>query len=190
MAQAKTLTEGEIQKLLDHIATKPNAARNRVMFLLTVWAGLRVSEVAALKLSDVRNKDGSIRGEIYLDASRVKHGHAGVVFLNARLQGELDTYIRGKPWFDPQQSLFTTQARPRKGFTANTMTQTFYYLYRGAGIQGASSHSLRRTFITNLASRGIGVRVLASLAGHQSISVTQRYIDVNDDMKRRAVELV
>ncbi|NDA25206.1 MAG: hypothetical protein EBZ06_12950, partial [Betaproteobacteria bacterium] len=66
MAQAKTLTEGEIQKLLDHIATKPNAARNRVMFLLTVWAGLRVSEVAALKLSDVRNKDGSIRGEIYL----------------------------------------------------------------------------------------------------------------------------
>ncbi|NDF51570.1 MAG: site-specific integrase, partial [Betaproteobacteria bacterium] len=48
MAQAKTLTEGEIRKLLDHIATKPNAARNRVMFLLTVWAGLRVSEVAAL----------------------------------------------------------------------------------------------------------------------------------------------
>ncbi|NDA93838.1 MAG: hypothetical protein EBX90_11275 [Betaproteobacteria bacterium] len=88
MAQAKTLTEGEIQKLLDHIATKPNARRNRVMFLLTVWAGLRVSEVAALKLSDVRNKDGSIRGEIYLDASRVKHGHAGVVFLNARLQGQ------------------------------------------------------------------------------------------------------
>ncbi|NCX43831.1 MAG: site-specific integrase [Betaproteobacteria bacterium] len=126
MAQAKTLTEGEIQKLLDHIATKPNARRNRVMFL-------------------------------------VKHGHAGVVFLNARLQGELDTYIRGKPWFDPQQSLFTTQARPRKGFTANTMTQTFYYLYRGAGIQGGSSHSGRRTFITTLANKGVSVRLLASL---------------------------
>jgi integrase/recombinase XerD len=48
----------------------------------------------------------------------------------------------------------------------------------------------RRTFITNLASKGIGVRVLASLAGHRSIAITQAYIDVNDDMKRRAVELV
>jgi integrase/recombinase XerD len=40
-----------------------------------------------------------------------------------------------------------------------------------------------------LANKGIGVRVLASLAGHRSIAVTQAYIDVNDDMKRRAVEL-
>ena len=57
-------------------------------------------------------------------------------------------------------------------------------------INGASSHSGRRSFITNLAGKGIGVRVLASLAGHKSIMVTQQYIDVNDDMKRNAVELV
>jgi integrase/recombinase XerD len=70
------------------------------------------------------------------------------------------------------------------------MTQHFYWLYKKAGIEGASSHSGRRTFITTLASKGIGVRVLASLAGHRSIAVTQRYIDVNDEMKRNAVELV
>ena len=69
------------------------------------------------------------------------------------------------------------------------MTQFFHYLYRRAGIEGASSHSGRRTFITNLASKGVGVRVLMSLAGHRNISTTQAYIDVNDDMKRRAVEL-
>jgi integrase/recombinase XerD len=49
---------------------------------------------------------------------------------------------------------------------------------------------MRRTFITNLANKGIGVRVLASIAGHRSIAVTQRYIDVNDEIVRRAVELV
>ena len=70
------------------------------------------------------------------------------------------------------------------------LTQNFFWLFKRAGIAGASSHSMRRTFITNLASKGIGVRVLASLAGHRSIAVTQRYIDVNDDMKRNAVELV
>jgi integrase/recombinase XerD len=49
---------------------------------------------------------------------------------------------------------------------------------------------MRRSFITNLAARGIGVRVLAELAGHRSIAVTQKYIDVNDDMKRNAVEMI
>jgi integrase/recombinase XerD len=48
---------------------------------------------------------------------------------------------------------------------------------------------MRRSFITNLANKGIGVRMLASLAGHRSIAVTQKYIDVNDDMMRNAVEL-
>jgi integrase/recombinase XerD len=49
---------------------------------------------------------------------------------------------------------------------------------------------MRRTFITMLTNKSIGVRVLASLAGHRSIAVIQRRIDVNYDMKRRAVELV
>ena len=48
---------------------------------------------------------------------------------------------------------------------------------------------MRRSFIPNLATKGIGVRVVASLAGHLSIAVTQKYIDVNDDMMRNAVEL-
>jgi site-specific recombinase XerD len=59
-----------------------------------------------------------------------------------------------------------------------------------AGLDGATSHSGRRSFITTLASKGIGVRVLASLAGHESIATTQAYIHVNDEMKRAAVELV
>ena len=62
--------------------------------------------------------------------------------------------------------------------------------WRTAYVFGASSHSGRRTFITNLANKGVGVRLLASLAGHRNISTTQAYIDVNDDMKRRAVELI
>ncbi|MDP4301362.1 tyrosine-type recombinase/integrase, partial [Leptothrix discophora] len=55
--------------------------------------------------------------------------------------------------------------------------------------EGATSHSGRRTFITNLAAQGVSVRVLAALAGHRSIQTTQRYIDVNDNMLRRAAEL-
>ena len=66
----------------------------------------------------------------------------------------------------------------------------FFWTYKRAGLNNASSHSGRRSFITSLAVKGVGVRVLASLAGHKSIAVTQRYIDVNDEMKRNAVELI
>ena len=57
-------------------------------------------------------------------------------------------------------------------------------------ILGATSHSGRKTWLTKLSSKGVGVRVLAEMAGHASIQTTQRYIDVNDDMMRSAAELI
>jgi integrase/recombinase XerD len=110
------------------------------------------------------------------------------VFLPQKLRAELTKYMVQRKGAISNQPLFITAGR--KCFTANVMTQHFHYLFKKAGIAGASSHSMRRTFITNLATKGIGVRVLASLAGHRSIAITQRYIDVNDDMKRNAVEMV
>jgi integrase/recombinase XerD len=89
---------------------------------------------------------------------------------------------------DLSKPLFRTQKRD--SFDANTLCQFFHHLYKQAGIDGASSHSGRRTFITTLANKGVGVRVLMSLAGHRNISTTQAYIDINDGMKRKAVELI
>ena len=190
MAAAKSLTHAELEHALAHISNTTFAQRDRAMLLVMVLAGLRVSEVANLKLNDVRDANGAIRAEIYLSANRVKHGHARTVYVSTRLQAELDAYVRSRKWYEDTQPLFTTYSSPRKAFTPNVLSQHFYWLFKKAGISGASSHTMRRSFITTLASKGIGVRVLASLAGHRSIAVTQRYIDVHDDMKRNAVELV
>lgn len=190
MATAKSLTPIEISKVLNHIATQPNAARNRAMLMLTVAAGLRVSEVAGLKISDVLDCKGTVKSEIYLAAHRVKHAHARRVFLNSRVQQELQDYLASKQHTALDLPLFATNRGARCAFSANTLTQHFFWLYRKAGIEGASSHSGRKTFLTSLASQGISVFILASLAGHKSISTTQRYITVNDDAKRRAVELI
>jgi integrase/recombinase XerD len=190
MAQAKSLTQAEITTILTHIDANTNAKRNRMMFLLTLQAGLRVGEVAQLKLADVRNTDGSIKTEVYFAAERVKHAHARTVFLNQRLQAELAEYVSSRTWLDNSQPLFTTLRGAKKPFSANTLAQLFHYLYKKALVFQGSSHSGRRTFITTLAQKGISVRVLASLAGHRSLNTTMRYIDVNDEMKRNAVELV
>jgi integrase/recombinase XerD len=188
MGQAKTLTERELRRVLDYIALHRHAARNRAMVMVTYYAGLRVSEVAALKYADVVAADSTIKHEFLLTAEQTKGGHARMVFVGEKLRKELAAYVKTLKRYDQAQlPLFRTQKRD--GFSANTLCQHFHWLYQRAGIEGASSHSGRRTFITNLAAKGVGVRVLASLAGHRSIQTTMHYIDSNDNQKRAAVEL-
>jgi integrase/recombinase XerD len=188
--QAKTLTQQELRRVLDYIATRPHALRNRTMLLATHYSGMRCGEIANLRYVDVVGADGQLRDEIRLDAEQTKGRHGRTVFVNGKLKKELEAYLLEHPQTNPEHRLFYTQKRPGQGFTPNTLAQHFHYIYKRAGIEGASSHSGRRTFITNLAAKGVGVRVLMSLAGHRNITTTQAYIDVNDDMKRRAVELV
>ncbi len=187
--QAKTLTQIELRRVLDYIATRKHAVRNRAVLMTTFLSGMRVGEVASLKYSDVVDSSGEIKAEIRLSAAQTKTKEARVVFVSDKLRKELEVYCRCYTPNNPNRKLFYSQKEKSDGFSANTLTQFFHYLYKRVGIEGASSHSGRRTFITNLANKGIGVRVLMSLAGHRSITTTQAYIDVNDDMKRRAVEL-
>ena len=189
--QAKTLTQQELRRVLDYTATRKHSVRNRALLMTTHLSGMRVGEVASLRNSDVLDAEGNIRNEIRLTAEQTKGNEARVVFVSDKLRKELELYTRltSASNINPALKFFYSQKRTSDGFTANTLTQFFHYLYKRAGIDGASSHSGRRTFITNLANKGISVRVLASLAGHKNISTTQCYIDVNDEMKRKAVEL-
>lgn len=188
--QAKTLTPQDLRRVLDYCATRPHAARNRAIIMLMYYAGLRVGETASLRLRDVIEANGQVRSEFVLRSDQTKGKHARTVFVSEKLRRELTAYITATKTLHPNDKLFYTQKRMCDGFSANTLTQHLFWIYRRAGIEGASSHSMRRTFITNLAAQGISVRVLASLAGHRSIATTQAYIDVNDDMKRKAVELM
>ena len=84
--QAKTLTPAEVRRVMDFIATRPHAARNRAMLLMTHQAGMRVGEVAALRYCDVLNGDGSIRDEIHLSAEQTKGKHSRTVFVNTKMR--------------------------------------------------------------------------------------------------------
>ena len=188
MCSSDLLTAAEIQQFLAYIAKRSYPLRNRVMFLTGLWSGMRVSEIASLTVGDVMGADGVVKSEIRLSADQTKGRQPRTVFLPQKLRDELQAYMDLRKGANPKHPVFITAGHKR--FTANVMTQHFYWQFKRAGIDGATSHSMRRTFITSLASKGIGVRVLASLAGHRSIAVTQKYIDVNDDMKRNAVEMV
>lgn len=199
MSQARVLDERDIKKCLLYIAARRHASRNRCMFLLTHQTGMRVGEVAALRICDVLSADAEIRDEVRLSAEQTKGSVGRVVLIPQRTRNEIKQYLMTrfktrdlKPivMTDTSRALFATQKSNARGFTANTLTQYFHYMYREAGIVGASSHSGRRGFITNLANKGVNVRLLQVLAGHKSLAVTQRYIEVNPNLLRSAVELI
>ena len=188
MAQAKTLTAAELKQVLGHIAaSNRHAARNRAMLLLTHWAGLRVGEVAALKISDVLNTDGTVKEEVRLAAQQTKGSNARTVYLGSKVRKELARYAAAIRVTDPSKPLFYTQKR--SGFTANTLAQHFFHLYKAAGLEGASSHSGRRTYLTGLADKGISIHILKSLAGHRNIATTAAYLYSSPTQLKAAADM-
>ena len=188
MSQARVLNPQELRRVLDHVATRRHSARNRAMLLLTHFAGMRVAEVAALRINDVLNGDSTIKGEVRLMPDQTKGKHARTVYLNERMQKELANYVRCLRIKDPTKPLFYTQKQ--SGFSANSLAQYFFYLYRNVGLDGASSHSGRRSFLTGLANKGTAIHILKSLAGHRNISTTASYLYSNPSQLKAAVELV
>ena len=199
MSQARVLTERELRKVLSYCNTQPHSTRNRAMLLCTHLAGMRVGEVAALRICDVLAADGTILEEVGLAAAQTKGNSARTVLLPKRLRDELASYLQQRfglkdlmavTYTDTTRALFPTQKNPKRGFTANTLCQLMHNIYRRSQMTGASSHSGRRGFITKLADKGVGVRVLMALAGHKSIATTQRYIELNPAVMRSAVEMI
>jgi integrase/recombinase XerD len=188
MPQARVLNPQELRRVLDYIATRKHSLRNRAMLLLTHYAGMRVGEVASLRICDVLNGDKTIKAEVRLMPNQTKGKHPRTVYLNERIQRELSGYIRCIPIHDPTKPLFYTQKKA--GFSANSLTQYFFYLYKNVGLEGASSHSGRRSFLTGLANKGTAIHILKSLAGHRNISTTASYLYSSPDQLKAAVELV
>jgi len=189
MAQAKTLNPEDLEKVLSFIHTQRHVVRNRAMMLLTHWAGLRIGEVAALRWMDVVMPSGQIKDEIRLLSRMTKNQTARTVYVSQRLKEELKRYSNQARCIERTYPFFASQKSPLKGFSANSLAQTFAQIYKSAGIEGASSHSGRRTFLTSLANKGTAIHILKTLAGHQSITTTAAYLYSSPAQLRAAVEL-
>ena len=188
MRQAQTLNEAQLRRFIHYCRSRRHPIRDETIILVSFYAGLRAKEIAALTVGNIFDENGAVRTQFILSAQQSKGGQTRTVYLNQRLRKALREYGDFIRLADPQHPLFASQ----KGghFSANTMCQLFLDIYKAIGLNDASSHSGRRTYITRLANKGVGVRLLAALAGHSHISTTQRYIDVNSEQLSEAVELL
>ena len=199
MPQAKVLTNNEIDKILNYLNGHKYASRNRAMFLLTHGCGVRIKELVSIRICDVLNREGQIREEIHLSKNQTKGSLGRTVYLSTKMRDLIHSYLFERfglrdlyavTMTDTSRALFANQKNNERGFSASTGCQMFHYWYKHCSIDGGSSPSGRRGFITNLANKGVAIHVLKELAGHKSISVTEKYISKNPAVLRASVELL
>lgn len=187
--QAKVLDDAELRRVLAVAAATRQASRNTLLVQMTYMAGARACELASLRVSDVQNEDGSIVDVVTLERWQTKGAGRARLFLSPRLRRAIAQYLAARPKLAVQLNHPLFYSQKGSGLTTQAIINLFAKLYRDAGIKGASSHSGRRTFITNLAESGVNPRIIQALARHSSLSTTMLYIDINDAKLHKAVEL-
>jgi integrase len=166
-----------------------------VIFLLSLKAGLRAKEISCLKWSMIMGADGDIGGFIHLPNVAAKGNSGRPIPLNKILKDNLVQLLNKVQLVNDNvsdQFIITTQRSPKT--SAQVIVNMFSHWYDECGLIGCSSHSGRRTFITNcsrmISSVGGSLRDVQSLAGHSSLNTTQRYIDGDEKSKIKVVDII
>jgi integrase len=187
--QAKILSVTEVNDLLVFAACTRHPIRNRVFVLLSAKAGLRAGEIAGLTWDMVVDAGGQISNVIELRDSAAKKGSGRLIPMHPALADALAA------WRQASTGSGHVVRSERDGpMTALSIVVWFNRAYQYLGLDGCSSHSGRRTFITRAArlvhEAGGSLRDVQLLAGHRSIQTTQRYIDGDTDAQRKLVSMI
>jgi integrase len=189
--QAKTLSHYQITAALRRVRRGRYPQRDRVMILLSVKAGLRAGEIAKLQWSMVLDADGRVGNCIELHDNAAKRRSGRTIPLHPELRRAL---VQLRWQSGAGGAVIHSERGCSRGLRPSSVVKWFGHLYRDIGLSGCSSHSGRRTFITNAArlvfKAGGSLRDVQQLAGHRSITQTQAYIEGSTRAKRRLIELM
>ena len=188
--QAKILAPRDLADLLAFADCSRHPLRNRMIVLLSAKAGLRAGEIAGLTWDMVLDASGQISKAIELRHHAAKKGSGRLIPMHPDLADALSGLRQAST------ELAGHVVRSERGgpMTALSIVVWFKRAYAYLGLDGCSSHSGRRTFITRAArlvhKAGGSLRDVQLLAGHRSIQTTQRYIDGDTDAQRKLVSLI
>lgn len=193
--QAKILSDKQQNLTMAHLETTRYPLRNKIIFLLSFKEGLRAKEISKLAWSMVCNSDGKIADVINLSNNASKGKYSGrIIPLHKELKVLLTDLLAEKQnneYFSLDKPIIATERGEHT--TPQVIVNFFYNLYKTIGFNGCSSHSGRRTFITNAAKHislvGGTLNDVRMLAGHSSLATTQRYIAYDTEAQRKIVEM-
>jgi site-specific recombinase XerD len=172
----KLLNETEIRNLFNALSNK----KHKAMLFTAYSAGLRVSEIVNLKISDIDGK----RMQIFIERAKGKKDR--YVNLSPVLLDILRKYMRE---YNPRPALYLFESDQTKAaYPTRTVQQIFTNAKHKARIsKTVGVHSLRHSFATHLLDKGTDIKYIKDLLGHFSIKTTERYLHVS---KKQLVNII
>jgi integrase/recombinase XerD len=187
--QAKTLSRDQTEAISGYLAETRYPIRNRVIFLLSLKAGLRAKEIASLTWEMITDADGEVGQAIHLQDKASKGRSGRIIPMNGDVRSALQD-LRRSVWAKPETFVISSERSPR--VSPQSIVNMFSRWYEVLGFLGCSSHSGRRTFITNTARKissvGGSIRDIQLLVGHTNLRTTQRYIEADVDAQKKVVQ--
>ena len=195
--QSKTLNKNQIEMVRTFLRSKRNGLRNETIFLLSVKGGLRSKEISLLSWKMVLKSDGTIDDYINLPNSSSKgKGGGRIIPLHKDIKSNLQIMLmehKGLFGFN-QNTSFIVRTERTPFTTSQSIVNMFQSWYGRLGLLGCSSHSGRRTFITETSKKislvGGSLKDIQMMVGHQSLQTTQRYIEGDSKSQRKVVDLL
>ena len=190
-APAKVLEPGDLRRVLEHVKKQRYPIRNQTIVLLSFKAGLRACEIAGLTWSMILKSDYTVSDAMYVSKDIAKKGSFRHIPINPELKIALKKLHRalGKP-----RAGAIVKSERGGHMTPASIVNFFGQLYADLQLFGCSSHSGRRTFITNaakaLSRSGGSLRDVQELAGHRALTTTERYIQGDREAQRKLVSMI
>lgn len=191
--QAKTINQNMAAGMLRYLEGTRHPVRNKLIFLLSERGGFRAKEIAAITWSMVNDAQGNLTAEIILLDSASKGKNGGRVIPMAKVLREaLEAHKNNSKNTEPHHRIIQTERASKT--SPQVIVNIFQKWFADMGYEGCSSHSGRRTFITNAARKitsvGGSLRDIQYLSGHSSLQTTQRYIEGDSEARRKVVDLI
>lgn len=166
----RSLSETEYRALRDAVRIDN---RTYAVVELLLQTGIRIGELARLRLEDARFGTGSKEGELNI-CSFNRH-ECRQIPLNQKAQKALKVYLAERPKSIRSKNLFIT--RTGKPLLVRNIRATLMRYYDIAGIKDATVNALRHTFIAHHLKRGASLVLVSKIAGHQRLSTTEKYLE-------------
>jgi integrase/recombinase XerD len=173
--RAKVLTQAELDRLFERGFVNP---RDKLLFAITYYCACRVSEALALTTDDIAG------GVVTLRKSTTK-GKSATRTLPAH--PKIIEYLEA---YNPLEGFLFPGRGKDKPLTRASADLILRAACKRARIRGASTHSFRRSALTNLSNANVPIRVIQEISGHKSLTALQRYLEVKPDQVMAAIALL
>ncbi|MDR3615375.1 MAG: site-specific integrase [Candidatus Obscuribacterales bacterium] len=177
--QAKILSSQEIKAVFQLL----KSPRDRALFAIGIYTGMRISEIITLKQDQIFT-EGGVRYQIILNRLKKLNTVYSEIPIQPKLRQALIDYkkhLKESVWLFPS-------SRSEKGhITRMAAHDVLVKAFKTLNLEGAKTHSMRRTVLTTLSRSGVPLRTVQEISGHSSLSQLQAYLEVNPEDKHKAL---